>query len=111
MSFAAAHSHAFAHGLLPQGRRTTAITVQSSCHPQRSVVAQHKLNFSSSVRGQEIGCRQLPLRFERIALHAVARQGGGENRREEANDGFQERVVQVRRVTKVVKGGKQLSFR
>ncbi|KAJ0982943.1 hypothetical protein J5N97_011198 [Dioscorea zingiberensis] len=27
------------------------------------------------------------------------------------NDGFEERVVQVRRVTKVVKGGKKLSFR
>ena len=26
-------------------------------------------------------------------------------------DGFSERVVQVRRVTKVVKGGKQMSFR
>jgi hypothetical protein len=26
-------------------------------------------------------------------------------------DAFQERVVQIRRVTKVVKGGKQLSFR
>lgn len=26
-------------------------------------------------------------------------------------DGFEERVVQVRRVTKVVKGGKQLHFR
>jgi small subunit ribosomal protein S5 len=26
-------------------------------------------------------------------------------------DGFTERLVQVRRVTKVVKGGKQLSFR
>lgn len=27
------------------------------------------------------------------------------------DDSFQERVVQIRRVTKVVKGGKQLSFR
>ena len=27
------------------------------------------------------------------------------------NDGFQDRVIQVRRVTKVVKGGKQLRFR
>ena len=31
--------------------------------------------------------------------------------KKEEDDGFQERVVQVRRVTKVVKGGKQLSFR
>jgi hypothetical protein len=34
-------------------------------------------------------------------------------RRDDAreNDGFQDRVIQVRRVTKVVKGGKQLRFR
>lgn len=34
-----------------------------------------------------------------------------EQQEERVDDGFQERVVQVRRVTKVVKGGKQLSFR
>ncbi|KAJ6853299.1 uncharacterized protein M6B38_250255 [Iris pallida] len=37
--------------------------------------------------------------------------GLGRKRREKATDGFEERVVQVRRVTKVVKGGKKLSFR
>ena len=70
----------------------------------------------------------------RVQLRAVARgagmggesEGGGERRRgrgggpggdggdrppRQEDDGFQERVVQVRRVTKVVKGGKQLSFR
>ncbi|CAA0808808.1 30S ribosomal protein S5- chloroplastic [Striga hermonthica] len=31
--------------------------------------------------------------------------------KEKVRDGFEERVVQVRRVTKVVKGGKQLNFR
>ncbi|XP_072957209.1 small ribosomal subunit protein uS5c [Typha angustifolia] len=35
----------------------------------------------------------------------------GRRKREKLNDGFDERVVQVRRVTKVVKGGKNLSFR
>ncbi|WOL12749.1 30S ribosomal protein S5, chloroplastic [Canna indica] len=35
----------------------------------------------------------------------------GRKKREKFNDGFEERVVQVRRVTKVVKGGKKLSFR
>jgi small subunit ribosomal protein S5 len=30
---------------------------------------------------------------------------------EAENDGFQERVIQIRRVTKVVKGGKKMSFR
>lgn len=111
MSFPVAHSHAFAHGLTPQVRRKPITALQSSCSPQRSVAAQYKLNLSSNLRGQELGCRQLPLRAAKSALHAVARQAGGDNRREEASDGFQERVVQVRRVTKVVKGGKQLSFR
>ena len=36
---------------------------------------------------------------------------GGDRPPRQEDDGFQERVVQVRRVTKVVKGGKQLSFR
>eukprot|EP00884_Botryococcus_braunii_P017242 jgi/Botrbrau1/4200/Bobra.0044s0005.1 len=46
------------------------------------------------------------------------RRRGGKDRprgerppKEERDDGFKERVVQVSRVTKVVKGGKQLSFR
>ncbi|XP_030467815.1 30S ribosomal protein S5, chloroplastic [Syzygium oleosum] len=37
--------------------------------------------------------------------------GFGKVKREKVKDGFDERVVQVRRVTKVVKGGKQLHFR
>lgn len=37
--------------------------------------------------------------------------GFGKVKREKVKDGFEERVVQVRRVTKVVKGGKQLHFR
>ncbi|XP_059658964.1 small ribosomal subunit protein uS5c [Cornus florida] len=36
---------------------------------------------------------------------------GGKTKREKVRDGFEERVIQVRRVTKVVKGGKQLHFR
>lgn len=36
---------------------------------------------------------------------------GSQRKKEKAKDGFDERVVQVRRVTKVVKGGKQLQFR
>ncbi|XWS19617.1 hypothetical protein CRYUN_Cryun31cG0031000 [Craigia yunnanensis] len=35
----------------------------------------------------------------------------GKIKKEKVRDGFEERVVQVRRVTKVVKGGKQLHFR
>ncbi|KAF7803433.1 30S ribosomal protein S5, chloroplastic [Senna tora] len=36
---------------------------------------------------------------------------GSKAKKEKVKDGFEERVVQVRRVTKVVKGGKQLHFR
>ncbi|PIA35213.1 hypothetical protein AQUCO_03600108v1 [Aquilegia coerulea] len=36
---------------------------------------------------------------------------GSKIKKEKVKDGFDERVVQVRRVTKVVKGGKQLNFR
>lgn len=35
----------------------------------------------------------------------------GKVKKEKVRDGFDERVIQVRRVTKVVKGGKQLHFR
>lgn len=35
----------------------------------------------------------------------------GKVKKDKVRDGFEERVVQVRRVTKVVKGGKQLHFR
>lgn len=36
---------------------------------------------------------------------------GSKSKKEKIRDGFEESVVQVRRVTKVVKGGKQLKFR
>ncbi|KAL8556152.1 hypothetical protein ACS0TY_003806 [Phlomoides rotata] len=36
---------------------------------------------------------------------------GSKMKKEKVRDGFDERVIQVRRVTKVVKGGKQLHFR
>ncbi|KAL3624873.1 ribosomal protein S5 [Castilleja foliolosa] len=36
---------------------------------------------------------------------------GSKTKKEKIRDGFDERVVQVRRVTKVVKGGKQMHFR
>lgn len=42
-------------------------------------------------------------------MEEVVAQGAYE--RYEPKDEYQERVVQIRRVTKVVKGGKQLSFR
>ncbi|CAK8577659.1 unnamed protein product [Lathyrus sativus] len=37
--------------------------------------------------------------------------GSGKKKRERFRDGLEERIVQVRRITKVVKGGKQMKFR
>ncbi|KAK6917585.1 Ribosomal protein S5, N-terminal [Dillenia turbinata] len=44
-------------------------------------------------------------------MDKVKKTSGFGKEREKVRDGFEERVVQVRRVTKVVKGGKQLKFR
>lgn len=49
-----------------------------------------------------------------LAMDSKVKQSigiGFSNKKEKIKDGFEERVVQVRRVTKVVKGGKQLHFR
>lgn len=62
--------------------------------------------------------RSAEMSAQRANISTKAYQGGpkgGDNQNEEEqyeeDDSFQERVVQVRRVTKVVKGGKQLRFR
>eukprot|EP00890_Picochlorum_soloecismus_P005713 jgi/Picsp_1/6142/NSC_03496-R1_30s ribosomal protein s5 len=55
--------------------------------------------------------RQENMRIERsrvVGVEAARRDG---DRFQQQSDGFQDRVIQVRRVTKVVKGGKQLRFR
>ncbi|RVW37923.1 30S ribosomal protein S5, chloroplastic [Vitis vinifera] len=44
-------------------------------------------------------------------IYGPAYRFGSKVKKEKVRDGFEERVVQVRRVTKVVKGGKQLHFR
>ncbi|XP_057797509.1 30S ribosomal protein S5, chloroplastic [Salvia miltiorrhiza] len=49
--------------------------------------------------------------FEMDAKVKKATGFGSKSKKEKVRDGFDERVVQVRRVTKVVKGGKQLHFR
>lgn len=41
----------------------------------------------------------------------MARQKGRRNRAKDKDSNWQERVIQIRRVSKVVKGGKKLSFR
>mmetsp|Transcript_7473 Transcript_7473/g.10122 ORF Transcript_7473/g.10122 Transcript_7473/m.10122 type:complete len:241 (-) Transcript_7473:400-1122(-) len=67
-------------------------------------------NLSSSKAhfgGSQIQGNVLSMSTPRKSIVTEARRGGPR----EPEDGFEERVVQVRRVTKVVKGGKQLSFR
>ncbi|XP_052734094.1 30S ribosomal protein S5, chloroplastic-like [Vigna angularis] len=49
--------------------------------------------------------------FEMDALVKRDTGFGSNSKKEKVRDGFKDRVVQVRRVTKVVKGGKQLRFR
>lgn len=46
-----------------------------------------------------------------LSLTINARQGGGGGRRERDEKGFEERVVHVTRVSKTVKGGRNISFR
>jgi len=67
------------------------------------------LAFTHSVRGNAVINRTAEIRAQRATVCVKAAIDDDEDY--EKNDGFQERVVQVRRVTKVVKGGKQLSFR
>lgn len=71
--------------------------------------ASSSFAFKSSLRGNALRTRALT-QARPAGTAIVSRQGGG-RKSDEEKDAFQERVVQVRRVTKVVKGGKQLSFR
>ncbi|KAL4857752.1 30S ribosomal protein S5 [Chlorella vulgaris] len=88
--------------------------------PRTSSTVRSSLRcFTAAVRGQSLQQQQRgQARSQRVAAQARAPRPGyntppadEEEQREEEDDSFQERVVQIRRVTKVVKGGKQLSFR
>lgn len=90
--------------------------------PQLNINARHlpvisisrsQLSFTHTLRGtactivsKKDGAVTLPQRAT-----VVAQAYNNRNDDDSRDDRFQERVVQVRRVTKVVKGGKQLSFR
>lgn len=69
------------------------------------------LAFSNSIRGTAVTPRTAEIRAQRATVCVKAARDDKADDDYENDDGFQERVVQVRRVTKVVKGGKQLSFR
>lgn len=77
-------------------------------------VAKDSKRSSSSVEDDE----EAPARRQRRGARTTgdsdnndSNSGGGGRRGRQSSDGMAERVLQVRRVTKVVKGGKQLSFR
>lgn len=74
----------------------------------------HRAAVAHCASGRPIHSRSAELRIQRAvatkAAFAVA-DTVDESDMYEKDDSLQERVVQVRRVTKVVKGGKQLSFR
>lgn len=73
------------------------------------------LAFTAAARGTPVVQRTAEIRAQRASVCAKAAYAAPDNAQEEdqyeQDDSFQERVVQVRRVTKVVKGGKQLRFR
>lgn len=50
-------------------------------------------------------------RGRRTSSRESNRRGQGDDRREREQSEWEEKIIQVRRVTKVVKGGKKLSFR
>eukprot|EP00887_Chlorella_sp_A99_P007588 scaffold28.g7588.t1 len=77
-----------------------------------------RLAFTHAVGGSALQSHKAAVRQQRAALVARAAAAEAVDEAEEQQqweederDSFQERVVQVRRVTKVVKGGKKLSFR
>ncbi|GAB4817456.1 hypothetical protein N2152v2_004502 [Parachlorella kessleri] len=91
--------------VLLDSRRQAAVTAQARLRvqPFQAVYA----NATQHRRGE----LQAQQRRATVARAAVLDAPEAEAESEFEEEGFEERVVQVRRVTKVVKGGKQLSFR
>ena len=97
---------------------TSTLPVCSSCAAQQAgarqtpVVSRPQISclpFRKPFCGSRASLVQQTRTPQRICSQVVARAGGAGGPREDSE--FQERVVQVSRVTKVVKGGKQLAFR
>eukprot|EP00959_Pyramimonas_sp_CCMP1952_P234475 4899268-Pyramimonas_sp.AAC.1 len=76
----------------------------------RSLQQKNSISMAGSAAVQAFSApmASAAVRAERMVVSA--RQGGRGRGPKEEDDGFEERVVQVRRVTKVVKGGKQMAF-
>lgn len=105
-------SMAATFSLTPAALHSTKQTSGASVSPSARFRLQC-LTFKQGARGQALKLRTpAEVRAQRAAVitHAAAEASDAEESDFE-RDNFEERVVQVRRVTKVVKGGKQLSFR
>lgn len=99
---------------------TTAAATQDARRPvsamrapvaARSIQQKDSVAMGGSAAVQAFGASMTPATGRAERMVVLARQGGGRRgRRDQEDDGFEERVVQVRRVTKVVKGGKQMAF-
>lgn len=72
-----------------------------------------RLSSRESLRGKVVANRvSLDMRqSRRLSLAVNARQGGGGRRERDQEKEFEERVVHVTRVSKTVKGGRNISFR
>lgn len=90
----------------------TLAAANSTLLPCRPLRAQ-PMAFTAAPRGMPVVHRIAEISAQRasIVAKAYATENANEEDMYERDERFQERVVQVRRVTKVVKGGKQLRFR
>lgn len=79
----------------------------------RAIQQRASVTMSGSAVMPAFGASMAPVADRAERMVVFAGQGGGRGRGngpQKDDDGFEERVVQVRRVTKVVKGGKQMAF-
>jgi len=86
----------------------------SSSNANKQIIKEHSRTLDENSKTSShrvVGANMSPAEYVaslETDAEVAAYYNVGSQRREES---FQERVVQIRRVTKVVKGGKQLSFR
>lgn len=107
----AMHLHAHCHVVTPcNAPRVSMMSSGYRLHQRSQAQNAQALSSCSRQACPSLHARKTGCRSARASVQIMARRGGG-NSKLDAGDGFEERVVQVRRVTKVVKGGKQLSFR
>lgn len=109
MTLPAMHLQASCNVVAPRTTARMSMFTSGHCLNQRSKAVDAQQLSSCSRVASGLWSRQSHCLRSPSSVQTSARQGG--DSKLVAGDGFQERVVQVRRVTKVVKGGKQMSFR